>query len=354
MQVASSVFRQIPRSKGFVLSAIVMLLAIVCLFNPFAFIAGKTAEFASPTEEITRTLPTTTNTAWCLAGEFQGWNSESHPMNDEGQGGDETADDGIFSLNLTFPEAGRYEWLTVECGNWEVFFPVENAWVYAREAGQTVTFTFDTNVYEDSFWPKQFIVNAKDSLLGVTAVGDFQGWNSSDPRTAMKPIGEDWYQVIYPINEPGVYQGAVMVTGTKDGYQTIGRSVRKINWEIPVEGMNEAVIFTFQATSGRVGIQYGIPFVLAWLAYQGGAQIVGGVGFLVSSFSALWLWRSNYMYDRTRWRTKGCPNCHEQTLRRTKIKTAEILLRLLFIPVGRYVCSNCGWKGRRVQDDMYL
>ncbi len=353
MQVASSVFRQVPRSKGFILSAIAMVLAIVCLFNPFTFLVEKTAESALPIEEITRTLPTA-NATWCLAGEFQGWNPESHPMNDDGQQGDETADDGIFSLNFTFDQADRYEWLAVECGNWEVFFPVENAWAYAREAGQTVTFTLDTNRYEDAFWPKQFIVNARDSFLGVTAVGNFQGWNGSDPRTAMQPIGQGWYRLVYPINKPGVYQGAVLATGTKDGYQTIGRSVGKLNWEIPIETLNEAVIFTFQAASGRVRIQHGVPFVIAWLAYQGGAQLVGVGGFLMAGFFNLLSWRRHYMYDKTRWRTKGCPNCHEHSLRRTKRTTAELLLRLLFIPIGRFVCTNCGWKGRLIQDDVYL
>ena len=44
----------------------------------------------------------------------------------------------------------------------------------------------------------------------------------------------------------------------------------------------------------------------------------------------------------------GCPSCQESKLVRVSRRSGDRLLALSRIPMGRFVCSNCRWEGRRV------
>lgn len=46
--------------------------------------------------------------------------------------------------------------------------------------------------------------------------------------------------------------------------------------------------------------------------------------------------------------SSGCPSCQEAKLVRVSRHTSDRLLSLSLIPMGRFVCSNCRWEGRRV------
>jgi hypothetical protein len=46
--------------------------------------------------------------------------------------------------------------------------------------------------------------------------------------------------------------------------------------------------------------------------------------------------------------TAGCPACSEKKLVRVSRQTADRLLGISLIPMGRFVCPDCRWEGRRV------
>ncbi|MBK8935982.1 MAG: hypothetical protein IPM76_27430 [Chloroflexi bacterium] len=60
---------------------------------------------------------------WCVAGDFNSWNNSSTPLVDDATAGDLIAGDGVYSLDLVIPTAGRYEFKAVECGIGAMLFP---------------------------------------------------------------------------------------------------------------------------------------------------------------------------------------------------------------------------------------
>jgi hypothetical protein len=46
--------------------------------------------------------------------------------------------------------------------------------------------------------------------------------------------------------------------------------------------------------------------------------------------------------------TSGCPACSEKKLVRVSRQTADRLLGISLIPMGRFVCPECRWEGRRI------
>lgn len=154
---------------------------------------------------------------WCVAGGFQGWDNDDTPLNDDGLNGDLIGGDGVFSLDYTLANAGRDEFKIVECGNWGNAYPTNNAWVITSAANQTVKFTFDTNDHSGDviqLSPAQNIVNVwDDAPVTWTAVGDWQGWDNTNPATAMSDAGNGFYLLHYEIASGGLYQAKLSQTG---------------------------------------------------------------------------------------------------------------------------------------------
>jgi hypothetical protein len=127
----------------------------------------------------TRAAPIAT---WCVAGNFQGWNNNLTALYDDGNNGDVTSGDGIYSRDYTVTLSGYSEWKIVACEGWVTTFPsgAQNAWMFT-DNGDTVKFTFDTNSYSDGYYPSSNIQNATgdNTPASFTAVGDWQGWKQS-------------------------------------------------------------------------------------------------------------------------------------------------------------------------------
>jgi glycosidase/fibronectin type 3 domain-containing protein len=193
---------------------------------------------------------------WCVAGDFQGWDNASHPLNDDGAGGDLIGGDGIYSLDVTIAAAGRHGFKVFQCGEWSPGFPNQNSWLNTTSPNQTVKITFDTNDHGGdaglTLYPTQNIVNAWDDLpASFSGVGDFNGWDNADPALALADRGLGWHTLYHPL-PGGHYMGKVTSTGSWDAFGADGRSqdAANVNFQVLVD----EVLFALDAYSGRMTI----------------------------------------------------------------------------------------------------
>ncbi|MBX3056296.1 MAG: alpha amylase N-terminal ig-like domain-containing protein [Anaerolineae bacterium] len=200
-------------------------------------------------------------TNWCVAGGFQGWNNSSDPMNDSGVNGDVIAADGVATLAYTIAAAGRYEFKVVECGNWGNAHPSQNSWFYTGDPNQVVTFTFDENNHSGDAGatavPTINIVNVSgdDFPANFTAVGDWQGWNNSDPTTTMTALGHGYYRLLYTIASPGTYAAKIVQTSSwTEQFVNDGRAVDGGVINFTTSSADQDVVFLLNAANGRVTI----------------------------------------------------------------------------------------------------
>jgi len=195
--------------------------------------------------------------AWCAAGAFNGWSASADPLYDDGTHGDLLGGDGIFTADVTFPEAGRIEWKVTNC-TWDISYPTTgNSWLTTSSAAQVVKLSFDTNDHSADagldMLPVVNILHAWDSTNSFTAVGDFQGWNNTNPDTALTALGHDLYRLDALFATAGNYVFKVVTTGSWDA---IGLDNRSVNANvIPFTTNNDAdlVPFLLDYRSGRVG-----------------------------------------------------------------------------------------------------
>jgi glycosidase len=211
------------------------------------------------TGRLTVTPNNSSSGKWCVAGGFNGWDNGRDALNDSGLSGDLIGGDAVFSLNLTIPNAGRQEWKIVECGNWDNAYPAGNAWLNTTEDGQTVRFTFDTNNRSNDtglpLLPAQDIVDAWDSLpTAFTAVGDFQGWDPSNPNTVLHDQGNGWHSRPISIPASGSYLGKVSTWGSWDAFGADGRSSDAQNLAFQTFSDSAEVLFVLDAYRGRVAV----------------------------------------------------------------------------------------------------
>ncbi|NIV33272.1 MAG: hypothetical protein GWN58_28645, partial [Anaerolineae bacterium] len=97
-------------------------------------------------------FPVPTLPYWYVRGGFNGWGLDD-PMYDDGTHGDAGAGDGIFTAQVTIGSAGRYEF-KVAVEDWSDGHPGSgNSWLDTTVDGETVTITFDTNLYTDGWLP---------------------------------------------------------------------------------------------------------------------------------------------------------------------------------------------------------
>jgi glycosidase len=246
-----------------------LLLALSLLLSPAASLAqsSPSAEPASP--------PSALNLAglnWCVAGEINGWNNSSDPMHDDGTHGDMLALDGVYSLMFTIASAGTYQWKAVECGNWGNAHPAANSWVTTSAANQVVTFMLDTNDYSANagkpLLPTANIVNVSGESLpaSFTAVGDFQGWNNTDPNTLLTDMGKGYYRLVYTIPSAGSYIGKVVLTGSWNGFGADGRSTNAANISFTTTTADQQVVFLLDSFTGRLLIEPVEAGIAAWCA----------------------------------------------------------------------------------------
>lgn len=88
------------------------------------------------------------------------------------------------------------------------------------------------------------------------------------------------------------------------------------------------------------------PFV-DWLVNSGGAWI------MAAAIAGLWvayllIKRSRLVNNQHLWVDAGCPQCQERELIRVSRERSDRFYNLLGIPVFRYACRNCTWRGLRI------
>lgn len=89
-----------------------------------------------------------------------------------------------------------------------------------------------------------------------------------------------------------------------------------------------------------------------WLTYDGGAQISGSIFFILGAGIGIWRTRQHVFNNRDFWST-NCPSCfQENTLKRVHRTQKDKLWNVLFVPVRRYRCKNCRWKGLRLDENL--
>ncbi len=88
-----------------------------------------------------------------------------------------------------------------------------------------------------------------------------------------------------------------------------------------------------------------------WVAYDGGATLSGSV-FAVLAIGIIAIRGRQYAIERKAWWSNHCPNCESQfTLQRIRRTKVDKMFALLKIPVHRYSCKKCEWRGRRISED---
>ena len=239
--------------------SIAMLVALSLVLSPAASLAQAPAQEIIQGSSQTPSLQAEAD--WCFAGALNDWDNASDPMVDDGTKGDFIAGDGVYSLAMSVPTAGTYDWKAVECGNWGNAHPSQNSWVTTSSPKQAVTFTLDTNDYSlnagMALLPATNIVNVSgDSLpASFTAVGSFQGWNNTDPATLMDDMGNGFHRLVYTVPTAGSYIGKAVVTGTWDGFGGDGRSTDAANINFTTTEPDQQVVFLLDSFSGRMLIE---------------------------------------------------------------------------------------------------
>ena len=198
---------------------------------------------------------------WCVAGDFNGWNNSSTPLVDDATAGDLIAGDGVYSLDLVIPTAGRYEFKAVECGNWGNAFPGDNAWLTTTQDAHTVKLTFDTNNYSADtglvMKPSQNIVNVWFDVppASFTVVGPWQQWNNTAVTTTMTAVGHGIYRLAYEFAEAGAYEAKISETGNwANQIGADGRNKSAPTIAFTTTGVNQTVIFLLDTVTGRMSI----------------------------------------------------------------------------------------------------
>ncbi len=194
---------------------------------------------------------------WYAAGDFNGWTADSNLLYDDGTNGDLLGGDGIFSLDVIIPTAGRHEWKVTD-GTWDVTYPSANSWLITTSDNQVVKLSFDTNDHtDDAGWrlkPFTNILHAWDSTSDFTIVGDFQGWDNSNSSTVMNDLGHGLFHRSIQIADPTEHVYKAVSTGTWDAIGNDNRSINANNIPFTVYNADDIVPFLLDYRTGRVGV----------------------------------------------------------------------------------------------------
>ncbi|MBK8989097.1 MAG: pullulanase-type alpha-1,6-glucosidase [Chloroflexi bacterium] len=267
--------RKVKASWRLIMSGLLVLLLLSGMFWLLRAPVQAAEEVSLPeqTTAVTDEVRAPAATNWCVAGDFQGWNNNSTPIYDDGSNGDLIAGDGVYSLDVILPTAGRQEFKAVECGVWANAFPSDNAWLVTANDSQTVKLTFDTNNYSANagavFLPQQNIVNVWGDTLptSFTAVGPWQGWNNTAVTTTLSDIGSGIYRLAYEFANAGSYEAKIVQTGSWDNqFGTDGRNKNAPTIPFSTTGANQTVIFLLDVVAGRVSITPNGSSAGAWCA----------------------------------------------------------------------------------------
>ncbi|MEW6252442.1 MAG: hypothetical protein AB1716_17525 [Planctomycetota bacterium] len=185
-----------------------------------------------------------------VAGDFQGWNAGSHPMNEDPPGSH------IYTLGFTGVDPNsRHEWKVTD-GTWNNSIPGANSWLWADPNGAFMV-RYDANFYADGWLPERDRLGVDSDPGAWTATGDFlaalggSNWNNADPHGAMAGQGGGVYKLETTAIPAGDYKWKAVVTGTWDSISRDGRSVNTQDWSFAVPAGGARVVFWVDALGGR-------------------------------------------------------------------------------------------------------
>lgn len=114
--------------------------------------------------------------------------------------------------------------------------------------------------------------------------------------------------------------------------------------------LSASLLFFIQYLLQSVGLLRGLRIAqfadLSWL--QDWDAVVLALTFLLFAFLLYYAARRRAVSNSKMRPSAGCPSCHESKLVRVARYSRDRFMAYSFIPMGRFVCPNCAWEGRRI------
>ncbi|HTS17599.1 MAG TPA: BACON domain-containing carbohydrate-binding protein [Verrucomicrobiae bacterium] len=172
---------------------------------------NRLAVFVAVVAESVAILSANAQTTYYIAGDFNSWSATGNVMTQI------TA--GVWQAALTNVSAGQHKFKITD-GNWsDPAYPTNasgyNAWLFPDSNGN-VTVTFNANTVADGWYGKADRIGVNDDPATWIAVGNWQGWNATNPATAMTAIGGGIYEFSTNL-PPGAYQYQAVLNGASIG-----------------------------------------------------------------------------------------------------------------------------------------
>ena len=181
--------------------------------------------------------------AYYIAGEFNGWPSGDAMMTDNG--------DGTYSYTITGQPAKTRQEFKITQGAWEWNIPSANSWYYTDASG-SVTVTYTPGPVDDGWMPSENRLGTSTDPGTWTIAGEFQGWSNDNPNTAMTYLGDGIYK--YEVTfATGSYPLKSVVTGSWDSISSDARSINSGNYTYEVTEESEDVEIFVDALKGVIG-----------------------------------------------------------------------------------------------------
>lgn len=88
--------------------------------------------------------------------------------------------------------------------------------------------------------------------------------------------------------------------------------------------------------------------IMQWLAYDNGAFLIGLGLTILSILFLLYRVRFRMLNVRAYWSIE-CPSCGKGDLKRAERKWYHrFISKIAFVPLNRFMCKDCGWRGGRI------
>lgn len=333
--------------------ALLAAAAIIYFVNPFTRLALSSASLARPVTAAGVVAPADVGGDWCVRGDFLDQNAGPLQLVDTGSQGDILSQDFVHSLEYPIAQAGTYQWQVINCADPAIAYPPQPAWLRTENAGQAVTFIFDSNEREDPlFFPIPYVVTALDSTSGYQAIGSFQDWDPADSTSSLDRIYSGLYQQIRQIALPGTYEGYIIDEVSQQAVDAYGRATEPIPFSFETTRPGEFVVFLLDTDRGRASVLHDMSPLYSNLAFgQGNLLISVGLAVLGAILLLGLLLRQWVLRNRRFWLEAGCPSCGEQELMRIARRDSDRYLNVVGIPAYRYRCRHCTWEGLRLSEE---
>lgn len=185
-----------------------------------------------------------------IPGAFNGWDNTT-PMTETAPGS------GIYTYSIPTQTADTFQnfLLLTESGNWDAkYIPSGDQWMVTDGAGNQ-TITLDTNTYADGWYPEQNRVGVTSEQGSWTAVGDWQGWDNSNPATAMSSQGGGIYMYSTGVLTPGEHYFKAVKTGSWDAIGADSRSVNANNFAFTTDAVMDSANLYVDALNGVIKVE---------------------------------------------------------------------------------------------------